>query len=104
MTIDTNASRAVSFAYTNWKGETSVRRVIPKRSWFGATEWHHEPQWLLWAFDLDKQDHRDFALRDVRDWQPIELIEAETRQRQERNRNALLALWFTPLPDTEETT
>lgn len=50
--------------YTNWRGETSVRTIQPQYIWFGATEWHPDPQWLLTAFDLEKDAERDFALKD----------------------------------------
>ena len=29
---------------------------------FGSTQWHPEPQWLLQAWDVDKDAERDFAL------------------------------------------
>ena len=54
----------ITLTYTNWKGETAERAIIPRRVWWGSTEWHPEPQWLLTAFDLDKQAERDFALKD----------------------------------------
>jgi hypothetical protein len=50
--------------YTNWRGETSERMLMPVRLWYGATEWHPEPQWLLAAYDVDKGAIRDFALKD----------------------------------------
>ena len=40
------------------------RTITPKRIWWGATDWHPEPQWLLTAFDAEKQADRDFALKD----------------------------------------
>ena len=54
----------VTLTYTNWKGETAQRTIIPRRVWWGSTEWHPEPQWLLTAFDVDKGSERDFALKD----------------------------------------
>ena len=49
--------------YTNHRGETGVRRIIPLAApWWGQTDWHLEPQWLLRAFDVDKQAEREFAL------------------------------------------
>jgi predicted DNA-binding transcriptional regulator YafY len=57
---------AINLVYTNYRGETSVRRVIPQRIWFGATDWHPEEQWMLEAMDLDKQAERSFALKDIR--------------------------------------
>lgn len=50
--------------YTNYRGEVSTRRIIPHRPYFGATEHHPEPQWILSAYDLEKGAVRDFALKD----------------------------------------
>jgi hypothetical protein len=38
---------------------------------WGATEWHPEPQWMLQAFDLEKREHRLFAMRDIKDVQHV---------------------------------
>lgn len=57
-------STFLTFTYTNWKGATDLRTVVPNRIWFGVTEYHPEPQWFLTAFDVDKQAERDFALKD----------------------------------------
>lgn len=54
----------VTLTYTNWRGETAQRTLTPKRIWWGATDWHPEPQWLLTAFDAEKQADRDFSLKD----------------------------------------
>ena len=49
--------------YTNHRGETLRRRILPVRLWFGRCEpWHPEPQWLLDALDVDKMENRTFAL------------------------------------------
>ncbi len=50
--------------YTNWKGQTSLRRIVPEKVWYGSTAWHPEPQWLLTAWDTEKNERRDFALAD----------------------------------------
>ena len=55
------------FIYTNWRGETAPRRVGAMSVWFGSTEWHPEPQWLMHGIDLDKMETRDFALKDMRE-------------------------------------
>jgi hypothetical protein len=52
--------------YTNYRGETSERRLTPKGLRYGASEWHREPQWLLTAYDWDKEADREFALCDFR--------------------------------------
>lgn len=54
----------ITFTYTNWRGETAQRTVVPKRIWFGSTDWHPEPGWLMTAHDLEKAADRDFALAD----------------------------------------
>lgn len=50
--------------YRNYRGEVSERTITPKRVWYGSTEWHPEPCWLLTAHDHDKGADRDFALAD----------------------------------------
>lgn len=56
---------AISLIYTNWKGETSLRTVIPTQvPVWGSTEHHPEPQWLLGVWDVDKQEARTYALAD----------------------------------------
>lgn len=58
-------SRALSFVYKNWRGETARRHVLPIRIEFGPTDWHPEPQWHLVAHDLDKGTARFFAMKDI---------------------------------------
>ncbi len=58
----------VRMIYTNYRGETSERRITPKHIIFGNTEYHPEPQWLLVAFDHDKNAERTFALKDIKKW------------------------------------
>lgn len=66
MEIDEN--KVVLFDYMNWKGNMSTRKVMPKYVHFGSTEWHKEEQWLLSAWDIDKNDARDFAIKDISKW------------------------------------
>jgi predicted DNA-binding transcriptional regulator YafY len=56
--------------YTNYRGETAIRRIIPRQIHFVATEWHPEPQWVLEAFDLDRNAERSFAIKDIVEWCP----------------------------------
>lgn len=63
-----DVSREVLILYTNYKGVTSTRRIIPKQIWFGSTEWHQTSQWLLDAYDLEKKDDRSFAMSDIQTW------------------------------------
>ena len=58
----------VTILYTNWKGETAERDIRPIELWFGATEYHPEEQWLLRALDIEKNDERNFAMKDIQTW------------------------------------
>ena len=60
--------RQVRILYTNWKGITAYRNVIPISMEFKATEWHKEEQWILNALDVDKNENRGFALKDIKEW------------------------------------
>jgi hypothetical protein len=56
----------LSVIYTNYRGETAIRKIQPKSIRFGSTEWHPEPQWLLLALDIEKNADREFALHDMK--------------------------------------
>lgn len=60
----TDAARSLRFSYTNYRGVPSVRYATPKRWWFGSTEYHPDPQWIMSAMDHDKGQMRDFAVSD----------------------------------------
>jgi predicted DNA-binding transcriptional regulator YafY len=59
---------AVRILYTNHRGQTALRTIVPKRIYFGATEWHPTAQWLLEALDVERNLPRSFALKDVKAW------------------------------------
>ena len=54
-------NKSVKILYTNWKGNTRERTILPIRIEFKSTEWHKEEQWLLIALDLEKNEERAFA-------------------------------------------
>ena len=62
-------NKIVIINYTNWKGVTALKKIIPIEIFFGATEWHKEEQWLLRAYDVDKNAERSFAIKDIKSWQ-----------------------------------
>lgn len=68
MMEDLDRDRMVMIEYTNWRGEKSTRKIIPEKIYFGNTEWHPHPGWLLVAFDLEKGEMRHFALKDIHNW------------------------------------
>lgn len=69
--IATNLGTAIEILYTNYRGETARRRVVPATLRFGATQYHPTPQWLLDAFDVEKQAERTFAMIDIQEWKAI---------------------------------
>lgn len=64
MKVDRTNMCPVRMKYTNYRGEVSIRTVVPILIDFGSTEWQPEPQWLMSAYDQGKEAHREFALRD----------------------------------------
>ncbi|MBL8159500.1 hypothetical protein JNJ66_03520 [Candidatus Saccharibacteria bacterium] len=58
----------ISILCTNYRGDTAWRTIIPQSIWFGGTEWHPEKQWLLKAYDVEKDAERDFAMKDIQRW------------------------------------
>ena len=67
-TVDKN--KYVTINYTNWKNETEDRHIVPLEVWFGHTEWHPADQWLLRAWDLDKNAERSFDIQSIHSWVP----------------------------------
>jgi predicted DNA-binding transcriptional regulator YafY len=69
-TIETESKdiKQVTIVYTNYKGITSVRNILPIRIFFGGNEWHKEDQWLMEAIDIEKNALRTFAMKDIRTW------------------------------------
>lgn len=54
--------------YTNYRGETAVRTIIPIRFYFGSTEYHSHEQWLIVVWDVEKDAERVYALKDISQW------------------------------------
>jgi predicted DNA-binding transcriptional regulator YafY len=54
--------------YTNYRGVRSIRTIIPEAIAFTQNEWHPEPQWLLAAWDVEKEKSRTFAVKDIHSW------------------------------------
>lgn len=58
----------VKIAYTNYKNIKSVRNIIPHSIRFGNNQWHTTDQWLLLAYDVDKNEDREFSCKDISGW------------------------------------
>ena len=63
-----NENQKVKILYTNYRGETAIRDIIPIKIWFGSTDWHPEEGWLMDAYDLEKKAERSFAMKDIKSW------------------------------------
>lgn len=76
--------RTVTIIYKNYRGETRERHIVPERLWYGATDWHPEPQWVMDALDVEKGEVRSFAMQDIQRWQngTVGLDEEECRPRE----------------------
>lgn len=65
-TID--ADKIVTISYTNWKGITANRKIVPQKIFFSSNEFHLEKQWLIEAHDVDKKVMRTFACKNIYSW------------------------------------
>jgi hypothetical protein len=77
MPLPDPAIHRFEIVYQNYRGEIATRHIIPRQIFFGSTSYHPNPQWLMRAYDLDKEDDRVFALIDVSDWKRIETSSLE---------------------------
>ena len=59
--------RELSFTYTNWKGETRKRHIIPVTIRLGYSEYHEGRQWFMTGIDIERDDCpvREFAMKDI---------------------------------------
>jgi predicted DNA-binding transcriptional regulator YafY len=62
--------KVVTVHYTNYRGESGLREIVPLNIWYGQTVYHPEPQWLLKALDVKRKEERDFAMKDFKLWKP----------------------------------
>ena len=59
------ADRTIVIEYTNWRGERTHRHIKPISIDFTSNKWHPEPQWIMDALDLDKNEVRSFAMSGI---------------------------------------
>jgi predicted DNA-binding transcriptional regulator YafY len=64
-------NRIVIIDYTNHRGERRERRIVPFGLRFGYSNHHPGEQWLLEAYDCDKEAARTFAMKDVHSWRAL---------------------------------
>ena len=66
--VDVNEEEVVEIGYRNWRGETAQTKIIPEHIFFGSVEWNLEDQWILTAYDLQRDGYSQFPLKDVFSW------------------------------------
>lgn len=92
--------RSVTIDYINHKGVRALRVIEPSYLWWGQTEWHKGEQWLLHAWDFEKNAARDFAWNGIRfnEHQGEEIVAQvpidDPQDRLERQRNKLAMIEF----------
>lgn len=62
------AKHPIKVRYTNYRGETAIRTIIPLRFYVGATQYHPKEQWLLEVWDVERDALRVYALKDISQW------------------------------------
>ena len=63
-----NQEKVVKLLYKNWRNETAIRTVLPKRIYFGSTEWHPTPGWIMVVHDIDRDAEREYFMADIEEW------------------------------------
>jgi len=61
-------SVSINVIYKNYRGESGLRKIFPFEIFYGKNEYHKEEQWLMKVWDLDKEDFREYALKDIIEW------------------------------------
>lgn len=57
--------RNIEFDYKNWRGKISKRKAQIKYYAYGSNEYHEEEQVFLVGEDLEKNEERNFAVKDI---------------------------------------
>lgn len=67
--ISLNAHKnSIKVLYTNYRGQTAIRTIVPLRIYFGSTEYHSRQQWLLELWDIERAALRTYALKEISQW------------------------------------
>lgn len=63
----------VEIDYMNYRGERRLRKILPLKMLFGLSAFHNEngPQWFVTAVDLETEQIRTFAMKDIHSWKSL---------------------------------
>ncbi len=62
------SAHPIKVRYTNYRGETAVRTIVPISFYFGSTEYHKDEQWLVKLWDVERGAERIYALKEITEW------------------------------------
>ena len=64
----------VKIVYRNHVGNVAERVIQPKNIWYGLSDYHRMQgrQWFMRATCLEKDSVRDFAIKDILEWEGSE--------------------------------
>lgn len=54
-----------NMAYYNYKGELSLRNVVPAKVNYSDNNFYHGEGWIMTAYCNKSQDFRDFSMNDI---------------------------------------
>lgn len=74
-----NYPSKIQFEYTNWKGRKANRTVRPHAISFRHSDYHGYA-WVLDAYDVDKDEYRSFAIKDISGITLIRLEENDDKE------------------------
>ena len=63
----------VKIDYTNYQQQRGSRLIVPKVGGlrFMSNVWHPAPQWVLAAYDIEKDAERFFTMKDIHKWETL---------------------------------
>ena len=61
-------NKTVHITYRNHRYETVLLKITPKVMFWGSTNHHLTPQWLLNVFDENEHQQRTLAMKDILSW------------------------------------
>ena len=61
-------SKLVWIDYTNYRGERRWRSIMPLGVHFQNSEYHPDTQWVIEAIDMERNQLREFAMKDIHEW------------------------------------
>jgi hypothetical protein len=65
--IEIKNGMTIAFHYENWQGVSAERTCEVIGLFYGQNEWHKENQFMLKGLDLEKNQERTYAIRDMSD-------------------------------------